>query len=539
MNKNIYKNMKIIAYILLSIFFGFCLNLDNGLGRTPQMGWNSWNKFGCNINEKLIMETIDTLNTSGLIEAGYNYINLDDCWQKYRDENGVIIPDPERFPNGIKPLVDYAHSKGLKFGLYSDAGTKTCAGRPGSLGYEEIDAKTYSDCGVDYLKYDNCNNEGISSKERYPKMRDALMSVPHKIFYSMCNWGEEEVATWAEDVGNSWRTTGDIIDNWKSMIKIIEDNNQWHKYAGHGHWNDPDMLEVGNGGMTLEEYKVHFGLWALVKAPLLIGCDINTMTKEIYDILTNKEIIAINQDSLGIQGKKIWSQTFEYKQKTNLSGDPTGLEITPCNGGYEQKWFLKDDGSIRNLQGDLCIEIPNCKNERDVQLGVGPCHIGDENYCENSKNQEWYYDLKTKTITSRMNDFCIEVESYSGPIVDANKCTGNHNQQWNIDEKFSNLKYFDLCITPEKLDDIIEVWAGELKNGDYAVLLLNRGTIERKIEVNWVELGLEEGTTVKVRDLWEKKDIGKFTNSFNSMVKSHSSRFIRITPIKEEEYEEE
>ena len=169
--------MKIIRYILYLNFISFCLNLDNGLGKTPQMGWNSWNKFGCDINEKLIIETIDTLNSSGLIEAGYNYINLDDCWQIARDDNGVIVPDPEKFPHGIKPLVDYAHSKGLKFGLYSDAGTKTCAGRPGSLGYEEIDAKTYSDWEVDYIKYDNCNNEGISSKERYPKMRDALMKV--------------------------------------------------------------------------------------------------------------------------------------------------------------------------------------------------------------------------------------------------------------------------------------------------------------------------------------------------------------------------
>ena len=527
--------MKILLYFLLSILIGFCLNLDNGLGRTPQMGWNSWNKFGCDINEKLIKETIDTLSDSGLKEVGYNYINLDDCWQKYRDENGVIFPDPDRFPNGIKPLVDYAHSKGLKFGLYSDAGTKTCAGRPGSLGYEEIDAKTYSDWGVDYLKYDNCYNEGISSKERYPKMRDALMKVEHKIFYSMCNWGEEEVATWAKDVGNSWRTTGDIIDNWKSMVKIIDDNNKWYQYAGYGHWNDPDMLEVGNGGMTLEEYKVHFGLWALSKAPLLIGCDINTMTKEIYDILTNNEIIAINQDPLGKQGKKIWSQTFEYVQKTNYSNDRTGLEITECNGGYEQKWYFKEDGSIRNLQGDLCIEIPNCRNERDVQLEIGPCHIKDPNYCENSKNQEWIYNKTSGTITSKMNGFCIEVESYSGPIVDANKCNGGHNQVWAVDEKFSNLKYFELCITPEKQNDIIEVWAGELKNGDYAIILVNRGKKKRKIEVSWVDLGFDEKTTFKVRDLWRKEDIGDYTDSFSDMVGPHSSRFIRISPTDRED----
>ena len=483
-------------------------------------------------NEQLIYETIDTLESSGLIKAGYNYINLDDCWQISRDENGVIVPDPQRFPNGIKPLVDYAHSKGLKFGLYSDAGTHTCAGRPGSLGYEEIDAKTYSDWEVDYIKYDNCNNEGISSKERYPKMRDALLKVSHPIFYSMCNWGEEEVATWAQDVGNSWRTTGDIIDNWKSMITIIEDNDRWHEYAGHGGWNDPDMLEIGNGGMTYEEYKTHFGLWAISKAPLLIGCDINTMTKEIYDLLTNEEIIAIDQDPLGKQGKKVWSQTFDYVPKTDLSSDPSELQVVNCDGSTEQKWFFKEDGSIRNEAGDLCIEIPNCKNERDVQLRAGPCHVGDKSYCEESRNQEWFYNTTSKTITSKMNGFCIEVESYSGPIVDANKCTGSHNQAWNRDEALSSLKYFEQCITPEKLNDIIEVWAGELANGDYAVILLNRGLVEREIEAFWKDVGLEEGSTVSVRDLWLKEDLGEFTNSFKAVVAPHASRFLRITPKK-------
>jgi alpha-galactosidase len=525
--------MKTISYILLSIIIGFCSTLNNGLGKTPQMGWNSWNKFGCNINEKLIMDTIDTLYESGLIDVGYNYINLDDCWQISRDENGVIVPDPERFPNGIKPLVEYAHSKGLKFGLYSDAGTNTCAGRPGSLGYEEIDAQTYSDWGVDYIKYDNCYNEGISSKERYPKMRDALKKVEHPIFYSMCNWGEEDVATWASDVGNSWRTTGDIIDHWKSMIKIIEDNDKWYKYAGQGGWNDPDMLEVGNGGMTLEEYKTHFSLWAISKAPLLIGCDINTMTKEIYDILTNKEVIAINQDPLGKQGRKVWSKTFKYVKKTDLSADPTPLEISECDGRDEQKWYFKEDGSIRNEEGDLCIEIPGCKNERIVQLSTAPCHVGNKSYCEESRNQEWYYNKTSKTITSKMNGFCIEVESYSGPVVEANKCNGGHHQAWSRDEELSNLIYLEnLCITPENMDDIIEVWAGELENGDYAVLLLNRCLVERKIEASWKDIGLKEGTTAKVRDLWLHSDLGRFTDSLSLYIGPHSSRFLRITPLK-------
>ena len=294
--------------LLLLIFLSTVSSLDNGLGLTPQMGWSSWNKFACNINETLIYNTIDSIISTGLAAAGYTYINLDDCWQLSRNEDGVIQPDPNKFPNGIKPLVDYAHKKGLKFGLYSDAGYYTCQLRPGSLGYEEIDAKTYAEWGVDYLKYDNCFTDGSDPEIRYPVMRDALLKSGRDIFYSMCEWGVNDVATWGKDVGNSWRTTGDITDSWNSMIKIIDENNKWYEYAAPGGWNDPDMLEVGNGHMTTDEYKVHFGLWALSKAPLIIGCDVNNMSQETYDIITNSEIIAVNQDELGVQGHKIVSE---------------------------------------------------------------------------------------------------------------------------------------------------------------------------------------------------------------------------------------
>ena len=288
--------MKVLFLLLL---ISYTLSLNNGLGKTPQMGWNSWNKFGCNINEKLIYDTIDALVDSGLVDAGYNYINLDDCWQSARDSNGKIVVDPKAFPNGIKPLADYAHKKGLLFGLYSDAGYKTCAGRPGSLGYEEIDARTYAEWGVDYLKYDNCFTDGTPPEVRYPVMRDALLKQNRPIFYSMCEWGVNDPATWAKPVGNSWRTTGDIFNSWSSMINIIDQNNRWYEYAGPGGWNDPDMLEVGNGGMTVEEEKIHFVLWSTSKAPFLIGCDITKMSKSTFDILMNPEVIAINQDPLG------------------------------------------------------------------------------------------------------------------------------------------------------------------------------------------------------------------------------------------------
>ncbi|XP_047947141.1 alpha-galactosidase-like isoform X2 [Salvia hispanica] len=297
--------------LTLLLLLSFCYNpisaLKNGLARTPQMGWNSWNHFSCDIQENLIKETADAMVSSGLAALGYKYINLDDCWAELnRDAQGNLVAKASKFPSGIKALADYVHGKGLKLGIYSDAGNQTCSKQmPGSLGYEEQDAKTFASWGVDYLKYDNCNNNGISPKERYPVMAKALLNSGRKIFYSMCEWGLEDPATWAKSIGNSWRTTEDIRDDWNSMTSLADKNDRWAKYAGPGGWNDPDMLEVGNGGMSSEEYRSHFSIWALIKAPLLIGCDVRSMDKVTVEILSNKEVIAVNQDKLGIQGKKL------------------------------------------------------------------------------------------------------------------------------------------------------------------------------------------------------------------------------------------
>ncbi|CAF2118968.1 unnamed protein product [Brassica napus] len=281
--------------------------MNNGLALTPQMGWNSWNHFQCNINETLIKQTADAMVSSGLSAIGYKYINIDDCWGELkRDSKGNLVAKASTFPSGIKALSDYDHSKGLKLGIYSDAGTLTCSQTmPGSLGHEEQDAKTFASWGIDYLKYDNCQNTGTSPKERYPKMSRALINSGRSIFFSLCEWGQEDPATWAGAIGNSWRTTGDIRDNWQSMTMIADQNDRWASYARPGSWNDPDMLEVGNGGMTREEYRSHFSIWALAKAPLLIGCDLRSMDKVTYELLSNKEVIGVNQDKLGIQGKKI------------------------------------------------------------------------------------------------------------------------------------------------------------------------------------------------------------------------------------------
>jgi alpha-galactosidase len=277
---------------------------------TPPMGFNDWNAFGCEVDEDLIRETADAMVSAGLAAAGYEYVNIDDCWSaKARDADGRLVPDPVKFPHGIKALADYVHGKGLKLGIYGDAGTLTCAGYPGSLGHEELDARTWAEWGIDYLKYDNCNNQSDGSQadhiRRYTAMRQALDRAGRPIVYSICEWGTSRPWEWAEGVGDLWRTTGDISDNWESLRSIIAQNAPLYPYAGPGHWNDPDMLEIGNGGMTATEYRTHMSTWAMMAAPLIIGTDLRNASAETLAILGNREIIAIDQDPLGVQAKVV------------------------------------------------------------------------------------------------------------------------------------------------------------------------------------------------------------------------------------------
>jgi alpha-galactosidase len=289
--------------------------LENGVARTPPMGWNSWNKFGCEkINEQVVRATADQMASNGMKDAGYQYVVIDDCWQVGRDKSGNIVADPERFPSGIGALAEYVHSKGLKFGIYSDAGTKTCAKRPGSIGHEYQDAQQYANWGVDYLKEDWCNTlPEQSSLSSYTLMRDALAATGRPILFSICEWGSTKPWLWAGPVGNMWRSTGDIQDCWNcrkdwgglGVLQIMDLMSGLETYAGPGHWNDPDMLEVGNGGMTKEEYRTHFSMWAMFAAPLLAGNDISNMSADTKEILLNKEVIAVDQDPMGIQGKRV------------------------------------------------------------------------------------------------------------------------------------------------------------------------------------------------------------------------------------------
>jgi alpha-galactosidase len=370
------------------------------LALTPPMGWNSWNKFACNVSEDMIKAMADAVVKSGMKDAGYQYVNIDDCWQVSRDAAGNIVPDPQRFPHGMKAVGDYIHSLGLKFGVYSDAGSKTCGGRPGGLGHEYQDAIQYAAWGVDYLKYDWCNTSTQDAKASYANMRAALDASGRPIVLSICEWGTAKPWLWGKEVGgNLWRTTGDIEDRWggqkkwpdgtccsEGLLSILDQQIGLASYAGPGHWNDPDMLEVGNGGMTDIEYRSHFSFWALLAAPLIAGNDLRDMRPEIHDILTNKEVIAVDQDALGREGERVW-----------------------------------------------------------------------------------------------------------------------------------------------KGDDA-EVWAKQLKDGSRAVILLNRGSTEREISVSWEHLGYPDHVSASVRDLWQHKDLGKFTGKFSAPVVAHGVVMITVKP---------
>jgi alpha-galactosidase len=304
----------------------------DGLAVTPPMGWNSWNHFGCNVDEQLIRDTADAMVSSGMKDVGYVYVNIDDCWHGARDANGNIQPDPERFPSGMNALAEYVHSKGLKLGIYSDAGSKTCAGRPGSRGHEYQDALTYARWGIDYLKYDWCHTQGLNAEAAYLTMRDALAAAGRPIVLSICEWGTNEPWAWGPDIGHLWRTTGDITacfdceighGTWSSLgvLRILDKQRGLRAHAGPGHWNDPDMLEVGNG-MTANEDRAHFSMWAMLAAPLLAGNDLRMMSEETRQILINPGVIAVDQDELGVQGFRALDEgDLEIWYKPLVAGD--------------------------------------------------------------------------------------------------------------------------------------------------------------------------------------------------------------------------
>jgi alpha-galactosidase len=366
MNKKIFLMLGIFASVLMlganahaQFKTSSELPLKHDIGRTPALGWNSWNTFGCNLTDQLIRDMADAMVATGMKDAGYEYINIDDCWQGERDARGYLTAHPERFPHGIKAVADYVHSKGLKIGIYSDAGNKTCAGYAGSRGFEYQDALTFAEWGIDYMKYDWCNTENINPIGAYTTMSQALAKLERPILFSICEWGDNDPWLWAKELGHSWRATGDIYNCWDcafnhgswaslGVLKILDRRENIRKYSGPGHFNDYDMLEVGNG-MTEAQDRSHFSLWAMLASPLIAGNDLRSMNETTRKILTNKEIIAINQDKLGYEALRMLDTgklNVFIKQLENNEWAVLFLNRTDSTMDYTHDWEyypMKDD----------------------------------------------------------------------------------------------------------------------------------------------------------------------------------------------------
>ncbi len=332
-------------FLVLILFFSFSFSVYTiyaqkfqNMAPVPPMGWNSWNRFGCNVNEQMLKETADMLVETGMRDAGYIYLVIDDCWHGERDSLGFIREHPDLFPSGMKALADYIHARGLKFGIYSSAGFKTCAGRPASRGREYQDAMVYASWDVDYLKYDWCGTEGLSAYGAYMTMRDALYEAGRPVVFSLCEWGNSQPWLWGAQMGHLWRTTGDIcaiFDGFEDhgtyknlgVLQILDLQDTLRTYAGPDGWNDPDMLQVGNG-MTVREDRAHFTMWCMLSAPLMAGNDLRSMSPATIEILMNREAIAIDQDPLGVQG-------FTLKKHGDLH-----TWLKPMSGGRWAVCFL-------------------------------------------------------------------------------------------------------------------------------------------------------------------------------------------------------
>jgi len=467
-------SLLVLCAVACALLAGPALALENGLARTPPMGWNSWNRFGCNINETLIKGIADAMVSSGMRDAGYQYVNLDDCWQVSRDASGNIVADPARFPSGIKALADYVHARGLKLGIYTDAGTQTCAGRPGSLNREQQDANTYAAWGVDYVKVDWCFTSGLDPATQYAKFRDAFARTNRPILFSICNWGVNAPWNWGPSTGNMWRTTGDITDTWSSITSIIDQNGAHASAARPAAWNDPDMLEVGSGGMTATEYRSHMSLWAIMAAPLIAGNDVRSMSVETRDILMAPEVLAVDQDPLGVQGVKVadngaglqvWAKRLQQtgavavalfnrsSSTATITANWSAIGLAPGSATVRDLWARVDRGSYLNgytaavpAHGTVLVKIVGTSGGSTSRVGpivglAGKCVDVFNNQtangtkvelwsCHGGANQQWTVGTDG---TLRSLGKCMDITggaTANGTLVALWDCNGGSNQVW-------------------------------------------------------------------------------------------------------------
>jgi alpha-galactosidase len=377
------KLFKSVLFLVLGLSFSLAA-MAADLSPTPPMGWNSWNAFNMGINESVIRKTADLIVNDGYRDAGYVYLNLDDGWQISRDEKGVIQADPQAFPSGMKALGDYIHSKGLKFGIYTCAGAETCGKRPGSKGHEKQDMATYASWGVDYIKVDWCSTDGLDSKKQYSLFHDGIRESGRPMVLSLCNWGVDQPWLWGKQMGQLWRTAGDLVTCWDckkdwggmGVIPDLVKQIGLESYAGPGGWNDPDMLQVGNSGLSVEEARSHFSIWCILAAPLLAGTNLTVIKPEFKEILLNKEAIDLDQDSLGKQGKRIkdlgkgrevWAKTLSDGTWAvclfNRGEKSANVEVRWADLGFkDEKMKVRDLWSHRDLgdfNGGYTVSLPS------------------------------------------------------------------------------------------------------------------------------------------------------------------------------------
>ena len=448
---------------------------------TPPMGWNSWNKFGTRVSEQLIKEIADAMVSSGMKDAGYEYVVIDDGWQIDRDARGDIVPDPKLFPSGMKALADYVHGLGLKFGLYSCAGSLTCQGRPGSKGHQYQDALKYAEWGVDYLKFDWCSCDGQDAKAAYTTMSEALRSAGRPVVFSICEWGENKPWEWGKGVGHLWRVTPDIracydcTFDWGGVgvLGCVDAMADLYPYAGPGHWNDAEMLEVGNGEMTRDEQVSHFSMWSMLAAPLMCGNDLRNMDPQTLEILTNREVIAVNQDSLGMQAVKFMDMRNHQVWAKPLAGG----EIAVCfmnrgESAWKLDWnwldqtmyfatevnFRKNEYVVRDLweHKDLCTSKDRLKAAIPshgvlmVRLSPKPADPvalpkGKQIYVQkewagldlNDVNSEWNYHYMHCT-----DNVAIFWQKGFGPDPSKAPDLDGHPMTWDLENLASNLERF-------------------------------------------------------------------------------------------------
>eukprot|EP00047_Mylnosiga_fluctuans_P024467 m.161442 g.161442 ORF g.161442 m.161442 type:complete len:564 (-) comp9865_c0_seq8:47-1738(-) len=548
------------------------LALNNGVGMRPAMGFSTWNHFGGNVNASLLMEIADAMATNGMLDAGYEYINLDDGWAVGRTPDGVIIEDPKLFPDGLAAVVKYIHSRGLKFGLYTSRTSETCMGRPGSDGYEKIDAMTYANkFEIDYLKEDSCGGtEHGSQWDQYARMRDALNSTGRPIYFSICqlmpfsdgrplqycvgNMNAYTTMTWVASgldprtLANSylveycnnldvfgisggapggWPAAAGFLSNLDSQQQLTYDN-----LTEQGAYNDNDMLECCNGGQTQAEYRSQFATWAILTSPLILGNDIRTLSDDCKEIVLNKEVIAVNQDANVIRGKLVY-------QGTGAVDDSPIARMDKC-GGAHQAWDAgRADATLVMLgsPSGQCLDIYNCDTSMTNNIFVYGCHPGEPG-C-GSNNQEWTLAANgtVTTIVTHLDGKCLTVDEDGTGLLSTTPC-GRPGQTFiynTTDKTIRDAARPATCLTglaswPAN-NITIQVYAKPLADGSVAVAVFNRALVSIDYVIAWTLLGLDPGTLARVRDLWAHADVGVMRGQVAVTVPPHDTATLRVSPL--------